>query len=45
MKDKRKRIIYKRRVDIVNTVESIFQFFLPSLFKGPIVLKYWGAIY
>lgn len=44
-KDERKRIIYECRVDIVNAAESIFQFFLPSLFEGPTVLKYWGAIH
>jgi len=44
-KHERKRRIYERRVDIVNAAESVFQFFLPSLFEGPTVMKYWGAIH
>ena len=43
--DERKPRIYELRVDIVNAAESIFQFFLPSLFEGPTVLKYWGVIH
>lgn len=43
--DERKPHIYELRVDIVNAAESIFQFFLPSLFEGPTVLKYWGVIH
>lgn len=43
--DEEKSRIYELRVDIVNAAESIFQFFLPSLFEGPTVLKYWGVIH
>lgn len=43
--DEKKPRIYELRVDIVNAAESIFQFFLPSLFEGPTVLKYWGVIH
>lgn len=44
-KDEKKSRIYELRVDVVNAAESIFQFFLPSLFEGPTVLKYWGVIH
>lgn len=43
--DEKKSKIYEVRVDIVNAAESIFQIFLPSLFEGPTVLKYWGVIH
>jgi hypothetical protein len=43
--DDRKRRIFEHRVDVVNAAEVIFQFFFPSTFEGPTVLKYWGAIH
>jgi len=39
------RQVFERQVDLVNSAEAIFTFFLPPGFEGPTVERFWGAIY
>jgi hypothetical protein len=39
------RQIFEQQVDLVNSAEAMFTFFLPPSFEGPTVEKFWGAIY
>jgi hypothetical protein len=39
------REMYENKVDILNAVDLIFQFFFPPKFQGPTVGKYWGAVF
>ncbi len=35
---------YEDRIDILNAADVVFRFFLPAVYEGPTVQKYWGAI-
>jgi hypothetical protein len=39
------RQTFEQQVDLVNSAETMFTFFLPPSFEGPTVEKFWGAIY
>lgn len=37
--------IFEHHLNIMNSAERLFSIFLPLVFEGPCVQKFWGAIY